>query len=65
MAILFQRQQLARVRDPEQVRSNVMVRGLSREAAVGKLAEFLREPVMTERDRAGVIQAFEFSFEAT
>ena len=35
------------------------------EAAVGKLAEFLREPALTERDRAGVIQAFECSFEAT
>ena len=35
------------------------------EAAVAKLTAFLREPVLTDRDRAGVIQAFEFTFEAT
>ena len=31
--------------------------------ALGKLESFLRETVSSERDRAGVIQAFEFSFE--
>lgn len=35
------------------------------EAAVAKLTAFLREPALTDRDRAGVIQAFEFTFEAT
>ena len=38
---------------------------LNAEAAVAKLTAFLREPVLTDRDRAGVIQAFEFTFEAT
>ena len=35
------------------------------EAAVAKLMAFLQEPALTDRDRAGVIQAFEFTFEAT
>ncbi len=35
------------------------------EAAVAKLVAFLREPVLTDRDRVGVIHAFEFTFEAT
>ena len=34
------------------------------EAAMASLTAFLAEPVTTERDRAGVIQAFEFTFEA-
>lgn len=34
------------------------------EAALAQLQAFLREPVVTDRDRAGVIQAFEFTFEA-
>jgi nucleotidyltransferase substrate binding protein (TIGR01987 family) len=33
------------------------------EAALGALESFLSEPVRSERDRAGVIQAFEFTFE--
>lgn len=32
---------------------------------MAKLTAFLREPVLTDRDRAGVIQAFEATFEAT
>ncbi|MBI2605431.1 MAG: nucleotidyltransferase substrate binding protein [Deltaproteobacteria bacterium] len=32
-------------------------------AALKKLEEFLAAPVVTERDKAGVIQAFEFAFE--
>lgn len=35
------------------------------EAALGTLQAFLAEPVRSERDRAGVIQAFEFTFETT
>ncbi len=35
------------------------------DAAVGQLVAFLAEPVTSDRDRAGVIQAFEFTFEAT
>ncbi len=35
------------------------------EAAVAKLTAFVSEPAISERDRAGVIQAFEFTFEAT
>jgi nucleotidyltransferase substrate binding protein (TIGR01987 family) len=31
--------------------------------AVAKLNEFVSAPIVTERDRAGVIQAFEFTFE--
>jgi nucleotidyltransferase substrate binding protein (TIGR01987 family) len=31
--------------------------------AVAKLEAFVSEPILTERDRAGIIQAFEFSFE--
>jgi len=31
--------------------------------AFSSLKEFLAEPVLTRRDRAGVIQAFEYSFE--
>lgn len=31
--------------------------------ALSKLESFVREPIVTERDRAGVIQAFEFTFE--
>jgi nucleotidyltransferase substrate binding protein (TIGR01987 family) len=31
--------------------------------ALDKLKEFVALPVITERDRAGVIQAFEFTFE--
>ena len=34
------------------------------EAALAQLTQFLREPAVTDRDRAGVIQAFEFTFEA-
>jgi nucleotidyltransferase substrate binding protein (TIGR01987 family) len=34
-------------------------------AALAVLTAFLAEPVVSERDRAGVIQAFEFTFEAT
>ena len=34
------------------------------EAAVAALGTFLGVPVISDRDRAGVIQAFEFSFEA-
>lgn len=33
------------------------------ELALKALELFLSEPVLTDRDRAGVIQAFEFSFE--
>jgi nucleotidyltransferase substrate binding protein (TIGR01987 family) len=33
------------------------------EAAVAKLIEFLTDPATTEREQAGIIQAFEFSFE--
>ena len=33
------------------------------EKALGKLAEFLNTPITEERDRSGIIQAFEFSFE--
>ena len=35
------------------------------EAALAKLVAFVREPAPSERYRAGVIQAFEFTFEAT
>ncbi|HEY4187242.1 MAG TPA: HI0074 family nucleotidyltransferase substrate-binding subunit [Polyangia bacterium] len=35
------------------------------ETALATLLAFLAEPVASERDRAGVIQAFEFTFEAT
>lgn len=35
------------------------------QAALVQLQSFLGEPVLTDRDRAGVIQAFEFTFEAT
>ena len=31
--------------------------------AVGELKKYLAEPVVTARDRAGIIQAFEFSYE--
>lgn len=31
--------------------------------ALARLEEFLAEPVVSNRDRAGVIQAFEFTFE--
>jgi nucleotidyltransferase substrate binding protein (TIGR01987 family) len=31
--------------------------------ALAKLKEFVAEPIITERDRAGIIQAFEFTFE--
>lgn len=31
--------------------------------ALGKLEEFVAEPVRNDRDRAGIIQAFEFTFE--
>jgi len=31
--------------------------------ALAKLNEFVATPIVTERDRAGVIQAFEFTFE--
>lgn len=34
------------------------------EAALAQLVAFVSEPVRTDRDRAGVIQAFEFTFEA-
>jgi nucleotidyltransferase substrate binding protein (TIGR01987 family) len=34
------------------------------ESALGALTSFLSQPVSTDRDRAGVIQAFEFTFEA-
>ena len=34
-------------------------------AALAQLRSFLAVPVVTDRDRAGVIQAFEFTFEAT
>lgn len=33
--------------------------------ALQQLEEFLAEPVANSRDRAGIIQAFEFTFEAT
>jgi nucleotidyltransferase substrate binding protein (TIGR01987 family) len=33
------------------------------EKAVNKLEEFLRAPITEDRDKAGIIQAFEFSFE--
>ena len=33
-------------------------------AAVAALMAFLAAPVLTDRDRAGIIQAFEFTFEA-
>lgn len=33
-------------------------------AALGQLEAFLSTPVVDDRDRAGVIQAFEFTFEA-
>ena len=33
------------------------------ERVVATLDRFLQEPVETERDRAGVIQAFEFCYE--
>ena len=35
------------------------------EAAVAKLVAFLGDPVTSDRDRAGVIQAFEFTFETS
>ena len=35
------------------------------EAAQARLTAFVTEPAATDRDRAGVIQAFEFTFEAT
>ena len=35
------------------------------ELALGQLVAFLSEPVTSDRDRAGVVQAFEFTFEAT
>jgi nucleotidyltransferase substrate binding protein (TIGR01987 family) len=35
------------------------------EAALKQLVEFLAVPAVSDRDRAGVIQAFEFTFEAT
>ncbi len=35
------------------------------EAALAKLTAFVGEPATTDRDRAGVIQAFEFTFEVT
>lgn len=35
------------------------------DAALTQLVAFLAEPVSSDRDRAGVIQAFEFTFEAT
>lgn len=35
------------------------------EAALAQLREFVGEPALSDRDRAGVIQAFEFTFEAT
>jgi hypothetical protein len=31
--------------------------------ALAKLKEFVAAPIVTERDRAGIIQAFEFTFE--
>ncbi|MGK5084834.1 HI0074 family nucleotidyltransferase substrate-binding subunit [Bdellovibrionota bacterium FG-1] len=43
------------------LREKQAIDNLSR--AVMKLREFLTTPVMTDRDRAGVIQAFEFSYE--
>lgn len=33
------------------------------EKALKKLHEFIDEPIVNERDRAGIIQAFEFTFE--
>jgi nucleotidyltransferase substrate binding protein (TIGR01987 family) len=33
------------------------------EKTLAQLTSFLSEPVVTDRDRAGVIQAFEFTFE--
>lgn len=33
------------------------------EKALTKLQQFVAEPILTERDRAGVLQAFEFTFE--
>ena len=33
------------------------------EKALNKLHEFIDEPIVNERDRAGIIQAFEFTFE--
>jgi len=35
------------------------------EAALKQLVAFLAVPAVSDRDRAGVIQAFEFTFEAT
>jgi nucleotidyltransferase substrate binding protein (TIGR01987 family) len=35
------------------------------EAALKQLIQFLEVPAVSDRDRAGVIQAFEFTFEAT
>lgn len=35
------------------------------ELALTQLVAFLAEPVTSHRDRAGIIQAFEFTFEAT
>jgi len=34
------------------------------ESALGALTSFPSQPVSTDRDRAGVIQAFELTFEA-
>lgn len=34
------------------------------EAALSQLTAFVESPAVSERDRAGVIQAFEFTFEA-
>lgn len=33
------------------------------ERAFGSLKEFVNEPIVTRRDRAGVIQAFEYTYE--
>ena len=33
------------------------------EKALKKLHEFLSEPIVNDRDRAGIIKAFEFTFE--
>ncbi len=33
------------------------------ERALGKLEEFLNSPITEDRDKAGIIQAFEYSFE--
>ncbi len=35
------------------------------DSALAQMVAFLAEPVTSDRDRAGVIQAFEFTFEAT